>query len=167
MTSVIVNDASCLIDLRKGQLLPVLVKLPFHFVVPLPIRASELLDFTEQDWRILDGGGMETFDLPPDRVAEVFQTKRMHAGLSANDCFCLVATKCYKESILLTGDKNLRHVATSNGVHVHGVLWVVDQLNASAVCGNSFLVAALETWRADASVFLPRSEIDMRLKRLK
>lgn len=33
VTRVIVNDASCLIDLRKGQLLHVLRRLPFRFIV--------------------------------------------------------------------------------------------------------------------------------------
>lgn len=70
MTCVVVNDASCLIDLRKGQLLHVLSRLPYRFIVPLPIRESELLDFTPQEWAILDGGGMETYDLPPERMAD-------------------------------------------------------------------------------------------------
>lgn len=37
MTTVIVNDASCLIDLHKVRLLPVMLKLPYRFVVPLPV----------------------------------------------------------------------------------------------------------------------------------
>ena len=41
MTQVVVNDASCLIDLRKGCLLAVLGNLPSGFVVPLPVRQSE------------------------------------------------------------------------------------------------------------------------------
>ncbi len=36
----VILDASCLIDLRKGDLLPVFCDLPFEFVVPLPIRAG-------------------------------------------------------------------------------------------------------------------------------
>ena len=44
MTTVVVNDASCLIDLHKGQLLNVMLTLPYRFVVPLPIRQAEALD---------------------------------------------------------------------------------------------------------------------------
>ena len=44
MTCVVVNDASCLIDLKKGELLHVLLRLPYRFIVPLPIREEELLD---------------------------------------------------------------------------------------------------------------------------
>ena len=64
MTCVVVNDASCLIDLKKAALLHVLLRLPYQFVVPLPIREYELLDFTEQDWRMLEDGGLTTYDLP-------------------------------------------------------------------------------------------------------
>ena len=60
MTCVLVNDASCLIDLRKGGLLSVLCALSHQVIVPLPIRESELLDFTDRDWQILDDAGMAT-----------------------------------------------------------------------------------------------------------
>ena len=113
VTRVIVNDASCLIDLRKGQLLHVLRHLPFRFIVPLPIREAELLDFTPQEWALLDDGGMETYDLPPERMEDVLRLKRRHHHLSANDCFCLVTTQCHEDGILLTGDGLLRKVAAA------------------------------------------------------
>ena len=167
MTHVVVNDASCLIDLRKGRLLHVLCHLPYRFIVPLPIRESELLDFTPQEWALLDGGGMETFDLPPERMADVFSLKRQHGRLSANDCFCLVTTQCHDNGILLTGDGLLRTVATAAGVRVHGVLWIVDELKAANACETALLVSALEVWKADATVFLPDNLIDQRLRRLR
>jgi hypothetical protein len=64
---VLINDASCLIDLRKGALLDVLVHLPYQLVIPLPVRLSEVLDFSAQDWAILDHRGMVTYGLPSDR----------------------------------------------------------------------------------------------------
>ena len=166
MTCVVVNDASCLIDLRKGRLLHVLCQLPYRFVVPLPIRASELLDFTPQEWALLDGAGMETYDLPPDRMADVFTVKRENNRLSANDCFCLVTTQCHDDAVLLTGDGLLRRVATDAGVRVHGVLWIVEELKAAAVCDDALLVDALNIWRADDSVFLPNALIDQVMRQI-
>lgn len=163
MTYVVVNDASCLIDLRKGRLLHVLCRLPYRFIVPLPIRESELLDFTPQEWALLDGGGLETYDLPPERMGSVVGLKRQHGRLSANDCFCLVTTQCYEDGILLTGDRLLRSVATKVGVRVHGVLWVVDELSAINACETELLVSALEVWKADRTVFLPDNLVDQRL----
>lgn len=166
MTCVVVNDASCLIDLKKAALLHVLLRLPYQFVVPLPIREYELLDFTEQDWRMLEDGGLTTYDLPGEEVARVVALKREHSRLSANDCFALVTTTCQENGILLTGDNLLRKVATARAVRVHGVLWIIDELHATEACEVEFLVSALQIWRADDAVFLPAAEIDKRLRRL-
>lgn len=112
MTYVVVNDASCLIDLRKGRLLHVLLRLPYQFIVPLPIREEELLDFTPEEWRVLEDGGLTTYDLSGEEVALVMALKREHRGLSANDCFALVTAAKQENGILLTGDDQLRKVAS-------------------------------------------------------
>ena len=164
MTCVVVVDASCLIDLRKGGLLGVLCSLPYRFIVPLPIRTSELLDFTERDWELLDETGMDTYDLTPEEVGEAFAVKRRHPPLSANDCFCLVTARVHA-GILLTGDSYLRRVAEGRGLPVHGVLWIVDRLSELAQCDSTLLVNALSTWREDATVFLPREELLKRINR--
>ncbi len=166
MTCVVVNDASCLIDLKKGALLHVLLRLPYRFVVPLPIREEELLDFTEQDWRMLEDGGLVTYDLPADEMAQVVALRREQSGLSANDCFALVTTTCQENGILLTGDNLLRKVANARAVRVHGVLWIIDELHAAEACRVELLISALQVWRADQAVFLPVAEIDKRLRRL-
>ena len=162
MTCVIVNDASCLIDLRKGGLLGVVCDLPYRFVVPFPVRASEVLDFSEAEWQALDEAGMITHDLTAEEVGQAFAVRGRHAGLSANDCFCLVTARVYP-GILLTGDALLRRVAAANGLRVHGVLWVVDELDAAEVCSRSRLSRALKAWRSDEAVFLPPHEISARL----
>ena len=166
MTCVIINDACCLIDLRKGNLLHVLCKLPYRFVVPLPIRESELLDFTLQEWAFLEGSGMTTYDLPPDQVGEAFGVKQQHGRLSANDCFCLVATRHHESGILLTGDRLLRRVAEDNAVEVHGILWIIEQLSNHDVCERDLLTTALVLWREDRSVFVPSNLIDRQLRLL-
>ena len=164
MTAVIVTDASCLIDLRKVRLLPVMLRLPYRFVVPLPIRCSEALDLTDRDWRRLDDLGLVTFDLPPERIADVLRLRRLHPKLSANDCFCLVSAQCHDSGMLLTGDQLMRRVAMETGTRAHGVLWIVDELRRCGACDDARLVSALERWRDDRAVFLPRQEIDRRLR---
>ena len=167
MSVVVVNDASCLIDLRKGRLLGLLCSLPIRFVVPLPIRESELLDFTHDDWAVLDSGGMETYDLPPDRMAEAQRLRNSYHRLSANDCFCLVTAQFYEDSILLTGDKNLRRAAEANDCRVHGVLWVVHELAAANACSKAVLIETVESWNSDPEVFLPSELINKTLCRLR
>ena len=163
MTRVVVNDASCLIDLRKGGLLPVLCNLPYRLVVPLPVRESEILDFSHEQWRQLDDDGMITHDLAPDEVAQALALKGRQPALSANDSLCIVTALAHR-GILLTGDALLRRVATDNGLRVHGVLWIVDELHAAGACARSLLIQALKTWHDDATVFLPQHEVSNRLE---
>lgn len=103
----------------------------------------------------------------PIEFVEAFAVKATYPKLSANDCFCLVTTRCHEDAILLTGDGLLRRVATDDGRRVHGVLWVVDELQRLTLCGGDVLTAALELWRSDPAVFLPESEIERRLQSLR
>ena len=162
---VIVNDASCVVDLREGGLLGVLGNLPYRLIVPLPVRASEILDFSDQGWQQLDEHGLITHDLSPSEVAQAFRFREHHRALSANDCFCLVSAVANR-GILLTGDALLRRVAAENGLSVHGVLWVIDELAAAGACTTSLLVEALRAWQRDRAVFLPQHEISRRLDSL-
>ena len=68
--------------------------------------------------------------------------------------------------ILLTGDALLRRVASDNGLRVHGVLWIVDELDATGGCAGALLTQALKVWQGDETVFLPQDEISKRLKYL-
>ena len=150
MTCVVVNDASCLIDLRKGGLLAVVGNLPYRFVVPLPVRESEVLDFSNEQWRQLDDAGMITHDLTPNEVAQALALKERHPAHSANDSLCFVTTLAH-DGILLTGDALLRRVAIDNGRRVHGVLWIVDELDAARGCARSLLIQALRNVGARAA----------------
>lgn len=144
-----------------------MLALPFRFVVPYPVRYSELLTLTAQDWQMLDESGVETYDLEPEAVAEAFAIKSSHPRLSANDCFCLVASLRRENAVLLTGDAQLRSAAEQREVEVHGVLWIIDELAERELAEARILVAALEVWRDDPSVFLPSNELAVRLRRLR
>ena len=73
---------------------------------------------------------------------------------------------CQKNGILLTGDGQLRKVATARNVRVHGVLWIIDELRTANACEAELLISALELWRNDRAVFLPDTEIDKRIRLL-
>ena len=47
-----------------------------------------------------------------------------------------------------------------------GYCGLVDQLYAAGICGVARLVDVLERWSDDSEVFLPRGEIDKRLRLL-
>ena len=109
-------------------------------------------------------GVWETYDLPPERMADVFALKRQHGRLTANDCLCLVTTQCHEGGILLTGDSLLRKVAAEVGIKVHGVLWIIKEFTAADACDDALLIRALKIWKDDATVFLPKSEIEQQLR---
>jgi len=160
---IIINDSSCLIDLRKAGLLATTLLLPFTFVVALPLIESELLDFGPADWDDLTGRGLQVHDLTGDQVAAAFEIRRRHPGLSANDCFSLVLAQVGPDRILLTGDQQLRRRADQAGVEVHGVLWVTDRLAEQGVMNSVDLADALERLVADPLVFLPGDEVSARI----
>jgi predicted nucleic acid-binding protein len=159
---ILINDTSCLIDLRKAGLLPVTLGLPYRFVVALPLVDTELLDFSETDWETLKGLGLEVLDLDSEKIGQALRFKATNPRLTANDCFSLVLAAAHQKAILLTGDQALRQVAEGLKVEVHGVLWVIDALDRHGVDPHT-LLDGLRRWKDDRLVFLPTAELDRRI----
>ena len=167
MIHLIVSDTSCLVDLHKVRLLPVMLKLPHRFIVPPPVRYSEMLDLTDREWRSLEEVGLVAPDPPFEQVAEALGLRTEHPALSPADCACLVEARHHANAVLLTGDRRLRRVAEAAGLCVHGVLWIVDELWRAGLCCTVRLIAALERWNDDRAVFLPRREIESLMRLLR
>ena len=134
MTCVIVNDASCLIDLRKGGLLGVVCDLPYRLVIPLPVRASEVLDLSEAEWQALDEAGMITHDLTPEEVGQAFAVKRRHAKPSTGAF-----------TVKVTPNGGTEATRAVNRVDVDGTAVVLTL--ASAVAAGD----AVTVWYADGN----------------
>ena len=162
---VLVIDACAIIDLERGQLLDLLPYLPHHLVILKEVRA-ELMQLAQADWSMLDRCGLQTLVLSAENEERAKQLRRPNPQLSASDRACLVAAQLHSSDILLTNDRQLRRAAEKMQVHVHGTLWIIDQLKAVRSCPAERLGTALKIWRCDVSVYLPEGEIDKRLKRL-
>lgn len=163
---IIINDASCLIDLRKGGLLEAALALPYRFLVTYVVRYSELLDFELAEWSRLEALGLTVIDPPGTQVAEAQALMLRHRRLSFEDCLNLVAAREENLAILLTGDRSLRTIAENEGIEVHGILWVVAQLQIEKAAATEDLRAALKTWREDPTVFLPLELVETMLESL-
>lgn len=163
MSVVLVNDASCLIDLHKADLIGAMLSLPYRFIVPLPIRLDELLTVDTGSWAEFERQGLEVYDLAPDEVDQAIRLRRDHPALSTYDCLALATALSLNPAILLTGDRMLRTVARRKGLQTHGVLWVWDRLAARKALPRDRLKKAISIWRDDRSVFLPPAEIAKRL----
>jgi predicted nucleic acid-binding protein len=143
-----------------------MLRLPYRFVVPLPIKENELLDFAPPEWEELQAAGLEIVDLDPAQVERSFELRTTFGTLSAEDCFSLSLAESLQHSMLLTSDASLRKVADSLEVNVHGVLWVIDELHRLRLTPPEQLAKCLTTWRDDPLVWLPAALIAARLRLL-
>jgi hypothetical protein len=66
---------------------------------------------------------------------------------------------------LLTGDSQLRELATGEGVDCHGVLWLLDLMEEAGIPGIQLLHDGLEVLADHQRCRLPRREITIRLER--
>lgn len=141
-----------------------MLMLPFDFRIALPVRQTELLTISNEDWALVEQAGMQCVDLPGDLVTEAFGLREQYGKLTPEDCFSLVLAKQLQGSILLTGDKNLRVTAVRNHrIEVHGVLWVWDMLRESGLVEATQMLSALEYWHVSLNVRLPRVELESRM----
>lgn len=162
---VVISDSSCLIDLRKTSLLDAFVRLPYEFLIPNTLFEEELLKFSATQKKALVRGGLKVVDLPGESVLRARQVARDMPHLSIHDGFAYALAESRPGCILLTGDGPLRTFARRQKIEVHGVLWVIDELQAHAISTAGILLAALQVLVSDPAVRLPRSELAAYLKR--
>ena len=163
---VVVSDTSCMIDLKKADLLEALLQLPYDFVTPDTLFEDEWLCLTDAEKQTLQHLGLEVRSLPGELVQRAGSYFNDYPKLKLNDCFALTLAEKIGDSILLTGDGPLRRIAESVGTEVRGVLWVTDQLEAHRVEPPVALHAALQLFQDDELVFLPPNEVSLRIRRL-
>lgn len=163
---IIVSDTSCMIDLRKAELLDALLGLPYTFAMPNTLFEDEWLCLDDGEKAKLRDRGLEVHNLSGRAVQVAADHFNRHRRLKLNDCFALTLTQELDDSMLLTGDGLLRRVAEEQGVEVRGVLWATDQMEEHGTASNRRLYDALQLFHDDAMVFLPTREIARRIRRL-
>ena len=151
-------DTNILIDLHVGGLLQELFRLPLRLAAP-DVIIAELL---EPDGDTLVEHGLESMELAGDRVLEVASLLARHRSVSTNDLFALILARTNKAT-LLTGDRHLSEAADQEGVVVHGILWVLDEMVRLKVVAPIQAAQALERMLKQGSR-LPRAECQKRLR---
>ena len=121
---VLVSDTSVLIDAERGSLLEICFGLPFVFVVPDLLYRQEL---QEHSGPALIQLGLRVEELDGDGVSLALGYRRDNRSLSLPDSFALALARL-NSWILLSGDRELRELAHSEGVVCHGVLWLIDRV---------------------------------------
>lgn len=154
-----VIDTNILIDLSRGNLLVWLFALPYSFAAPDGV----LDELREPDRERLQRMGLQRIALSTEQLVQAALFSAEHPNLSLGDCTALIAART-AHTILLTGDAGLRRLAQQQGLTVHGVLWVLDELEAAGLLSTRDLAASLRQMLA-AGARLPSDECNARLKR--
>jgi len=158
---LLVSDTSVIIDLDRGDLLEAAFALPDALVVPDLLFERELdAEFGDR----LRALGVVIESLTGAEVANATQLGRAERKLSVADTFAFALAQG-RQWTLLTGDGVLRGVAEVQGVAVHGMLWIVDRIEAEGICDTVTLHGCLTKVIGHHRCRLPRREVDVRLKR--
>lgn len=160
---VIISDACCLIDLREADLLFAFFSLPYRFWMP-DLVFAELISFSSTEQVQLQQHGLEIRSLSGKALQAVLTLQAQKPRLSWQDCSAFVLADQTPDSILLTSDHHLRLHAQSQGQRVHGLLWVIDQLDLYQRLTHKALCQVLRDWKASAFVFLPAQELQQRIQ---
>jgi len=95
---------------------------------------AELVNEEQLDWleELINVQKLVVNGFSGEEIAAIFEKEKDNFGLSLTDCSAWQwAAK--NEGILLTGDAQLRRVATEAGVEVHGSIWLLE-----SCCGRGF-----------------------------
>jgi hypothetical protein len=121
--SVLVTDTNIWIDLENSGILVEIFRLPYQFLIP-DFAIPELI---RPRWEALEVLGLRAHELPAKEVVELFQLRQVHKNLSIIDLSAYLLAKML-DATLLTGDWHITELANANGLSVHGVLWLLDEM---------------------------------------
>ena len=164
---IIVSDTSCIVDLKRVELLAAIFELPFQFVIPAPLLDYELLTLSSLEKQLMMDLGLTVLDLDSSAMKIAYDHNAQNAALSVYDCLALTLAQTTQDAILFTGDSTLRRKSEELQIETHGVIWALDHLLQRNCCTKDQALTALETWIEDPLVFLPKQELRKRITRLK
>jgi predicted nucleic acid-binding protein len=154
-----VVDANIWIDLDEGSLLASVFRLCFDWLAP-DVIVRELSTTVRRE---LSACGLQEIELSPEQILEVARVAALYPALSDPDLFALALARSLKVG-LLTGDRRLRDAADREGIAVHGLLWLLDQLVNRQITSPLEAAAALERM-ISRGARLPEVEVEQRLHR--
>ncbi|MGE0875206.1 MAG: PIN domain-containing protein [Burkholderiales bacterium] len=160
---LLISDANIIIDMDTGGLLRLMFRFDATFAVPDVLYEEEL----RADHPELPRLGLKRLELNEETVAYADRMVEKYQGLGAsiNDLLALALAR-QEECPLLTGDGRLRTVGKTEGVDVHGTLWLIEEM----VKSRTVTVRQAESGYArmrEARRRLPWDEVDHQLRSLK
>lgn len=120
---LLISDTNVLIDIEDGNLTPVIFRLPYEIAVPDVLFELEL---KEHHGHLLQAG-LKVKTLTPESIEKMETLNDKYPRPSIMDRLALTLA-IQERCPLLTGDRELRFAAKSEGIEVHGTLWIVEEL---------------------------------------
>jgi hypothetical protein len=119
----LVTDTNIWIDLENGGIVAEVFRLPYQFVVP----DFAILELRRPRWETLAAFGLDAHGLQAEQVAELARLRQTRRNLSVTDLAAFLLAHSLGAA-LLTGDRRLHELAHAEGLVVHGVLWLLDEM---------------------------------------
>ena len=160
---LIINDANVLIDIEKAELVELIFELDYEFAVPDLLYEEEIAPYSS-DFKETALSAIE-FDDDAKELLLQMQEKYKKSAMSRNDISALVLAirnKC----ILLTGEKELRQTAKQEGVEVHGILWLIEEMFINKLITINDIELAYKKME-QAGSRLPWEEVDKQIEQVK
>lgn len=167
MKKIVVNDTNVFIDLYEVGLLEEFFSLPWE-VHTTNFVMLELLKEGQHD-TIAKYKADKRLNVPVFEAEELMEIGNLYQqnlnkiNLSFTDCSVWYYAKVNKY-ILLTGDRKLRTVSVFDGVDVHGVVYVFDNLVELEIISRQIAIEKLQQLYA-INNRLPKEEIDKRINK--
>lgn len=165
MEKVVVSDTNIFIDLVKLNLLGDFFALPWE-IHTTDFVINELTDVEQKAAVIafIRRNRLIVGKLEAEEVGVIVERSNETGGkISITDySVCYYAKK--NSYTLLTGDKNLRKVATSDNIVVHGILYLFDELIMHSILPHQLAVEMLKKLK-EINSHLPIDEVDARIRK--
>lgn len=160
---LLISDANIIIDMNTGGLLRLMFRFDATFAVPDVLYEEELrIDHPE-----LIRLGLKRLELSEDTVVYAGRLVEKYRGLGAsiNDLLALALAR-QEECPLLTGDGRLRTAGQTEGIDVHGTLWLIEQMVKARTIAVKQAEAGYAKMR-EAGRRLPWDEVDHQVRSFK
>ncbi len=159
--ATLVSDANIFIDLDVADLTRALFRLDDEIVTPDVLYQEELAEHHSE----LPALGLRVESLSPAGVEEMMRLRAMYSRPGTNDLLAL-ALALSNRWTLVTGDADLRDVAQTELVVVHGTLWLVERMVRERVIPVRRAEAGFKRMRSDGRR-LPWPMVEELLERLR
>jgi len=159
---LVVKDANIIIDLANVGLL----ELWFSLGIPTVTTDFVAMELRKgSQWAVVEGliesGLLRVVEFKPSEILIIRALAKLH-GVSLPDGSVIHLAE-RNSAHILSGDRRVRRVSETLGIHVRGVLWVLDTLVAESVIPKARAASALRLM-VDRGARLPEDEVLLRIK---